>query len=107
MQKSKSSKSSKFDFNLSNRKYRMIGIELLIFFLIMVLSQIIASLWPMEEPLRTFNNDYWMYMLAAFIEVILICLMAFIGGIWFNQWRIDKNVRNTKNIEDMELEPIP
>lgn len=85
----------------------MIGIELVIFFLIMVLSQIIASLWPMEEPLRTFNNDYWMYMLAAFIEVILICSMAFIGGIWFTKWRIDKNVRNTKNTEDMELEDIP
>ncbi len=103
MQRSKSF-NIKFGFDFSNRKYKMIGLELLICFLIVVINQIIMLYWPIEEPLRTFTDDYWLYMLFALFEVLLIGLIAFVLGVWYSQWRIDKNVRIP---EDMELEDIP
>lgn len=91
------SKKFSFDFklNFSNRKYKMIGLEIFILFLVAVLSQIIMFYWPVEEPLRTFTNDYWLYMLLALIELLLIGLMAFVLGVWHTKWRYDISVRKT------------
>ena len=76
--------------NLSNRKYKMIASELLLVVLIVVLSQIISSLFPIEEPLREFGNDYWLYMLLALVEMILIGAMFFISGVWYTNWKVDR-----------------
>jgi len=95
----------KFEINLANRKYKMIVSELLLVLLIVVLSQIIATWFPIEEPLREFGNDYWLYMLLALIEVILIGLMFFVAGSWYAQWRFEKNVRLSENLEMENLSP--
>ena len=44
-------------FNLSNRKYKMIASELVLVALIVVLSQIISFYFPIEEPLREFGKS--------------------------------------------------
>lgn len=81
-----------FEFNFSNRKYKMFGYEMMLVVTIIALSQLITTMFPIEEPLREFDGDYWLYMLMALVEVVLIGLMFFTGGIWFNQWRTDKNL---------------
>jgi len=91
-------------FNFSNRKYKMIGLEMLIFVLIIVVSQILMINWPTNEPLSARVANYELYMLLALLEVILICAMTFVLGIWFTKWRFDINARIP---EDMELDPIP
>ena len=83
----------KFNIDLSSRKYRMITIELFLVIAIIALSQVIATFFPIEEPLRDFGNNYWFYMLLALVEVILIGLMFFIVGVWYSEWRHDKDVR--------------
>lgn len=94
------------EINLSNRKYRMIASELLLVVLIVVLSQIIAFYFPIEEPLREFGNSYWLYMLLALIEVVLIGAMFFLVGLWYAEWRYDKDVRLVKDLamEDISSE---
>lgn len=95
----------RFEINLSNRKYKMIVSELLLVLLIVVLSQIIAFYFPIEEPLREFGNDYWLYMLLALIEVVLIGLIFFVAGIWFTEWRSDRRARLSENLEMENLSP--
>lgn len=76
--------------DLSNRKYRMITTEVIIVIMIVALSQAIAYYFPIEEPLREFGNDYWLYMLLALVEVVLIGAMFFVSGYWYSEWRVDK-----------------
>jgi len=93
----------KFNIDFSSRKYRMITMELFLVIAIITLSQIIATFFPMEEPLRDFGNDYWLCMLLVLVEVILIGLMFFVIGIWYSEWRYDKDVRL---IKDLAMEDI-
>lgn len=68
----------------------MITTEVIIVIMIVALSQAIAYYFPIEEPLREFGNDYWLYMLLALVEVVLIGAMFFVSGYWYSEWRVDK-----------------
>jgi len=98
-------KNIRLTINLSNRKYKMMALELVILCLIVILSQVIVFFWPLEEPLRQFDGDYWLYMLLAFAELLLIGAMFFILGIWYMQWRFDKTVRLSQVLEMENLSP--
>jgi len=79
-------------FNFANRKYRMLFWEFWLFILFIALYNGITVIFPLTtEPIRNFDNDYWLYMLLMLIDLALLAAMFFIAGMWFNDWRRDNN----------------
>ena len=74
--------------------------EFWLFILFIALYNGITVIFPLTtEPIRNFDNDYWLYMLLMLIDLALLAAMFFIAGMWFNDWRRDNNIRNTQVLE--------
>lgn len=81
-------------FNLSNRKYRYLLIELGLFSVFWVLYNLTIMLFPaMDSPsaadiLNT--NDYYWYIVLMMLSVIPLGGMVFLLGVWWQQRRSEK-----------------
>ncbi|MFX0087785.1 MAG: hypothetical protein ACFFAU_19190 [Candidatus Hodarchaeota archaeon] len=85
--------------NFHSRKYRILLGEIVIFILFITLFNVIETLFPVTtESIRAVSNaDYWLYYLLLMIDLGLFGAMFFIIGIWFNDWRRDRNI-HPKNL---------
>lgn len=84
-------------FNLQARKYKMIAGEIILLVLFLLGYSFTMSLFPIVETVVTKDlmstQEYSVYMLLMLLDLIFFVGMFFLGGIWFEKWRSEKNVK--------------
>ncbi len=83
--------------NLQARKYKMMAGEITLFVLFLFAYSFTMSLFPVVETVITKDlmspQEYSVYMVLMLLDLIFFVGMFFLGGIWFEKWRLEKNVR--------------
>lgn len=75
------------------RKYRMVTLEVGLFFAFLVLNGIIINSFPVVSE-TVLGNEPWYpyYMLLAGLDLLLLVGMFFVLGAWLGIWYSEKEV---------------
>lgn len=95
-----------YEFHFKNRKRKLVFLELVLFFFILGLNELLKLIIPIAQwPLKTTDENYWVFMLFACCEAILIGLMVLLGVLgvfWLVEWLRDKK-KDDQNVKEYDI----